>query len=296
MKVLGVAAAGAVELLLDAAVVTPKRLGVGVEEEDVVEFVVLLGLLAIKENAGLGAAAESVAPCPKVKAGFGASAVDDTLLSAGFPKLKVGAGSSVGALGLLKVKPPDAAGAESAFLAAPPKRNAAGTEGAGASFSSGFPKVKAGADASLFDCKDPNVELSCVVAKLGLPNRLNTEAGAVVAVVVELVFVDAMSFDDASLSFLSDGEVEVKVIEDKGVVVMFDVFSSGFDTPKVKPPLDELLSVLDDPIPNTIPPAPNLDSEPAAFCSDFLSSLEEVPNLKPSDELPNLNPEEAVLS
>lgn len=43
------------------------------------------------------------------------------------------------------------------------------------------------------------------------------------------------------------------------------VFSSGFDSPKVKPPLDELLSVLDDPVPKTIPPlAPNLNPEPAA--------------------------------
>lgn len=76
-----------------------------------------------------------------------------------------------------------------------------------------------------------------------------------------------------------------------------DVFSSGFDSPKVKPPLGELFSVLDDPVPNAIPPlAPNLNPEPVAGSSDFLSSLEAAPNLKPSDELPNLNPDEAVKS
>lgn len=88
----------------------------------------------------------------------------------------------------------------------------------------------------------------------------------------------------------------MKVTEVEVVVVVSDVFSSGFDNPKVKPPL-ELLSVLDDPVPNAIPPlAPNLNPEPVAGWSDFLSSLEAVPNLKPSDELPNLNPDEAVVS
>lgn len=82
----------------------------------------------------------------------------------------------------------------------------------------------------------------------------------------------------------------MKLTEDE--VVVSDIFSSGFDSPKVKPPLEAVLSVLDDPVPNTIPPlAPNLNPEPAAGWSDFLSSLEAVPNLKPSDELPNLNPE-----
>lgn len=81
------------------------------------------------------------------------------------------------------------------------------------------------------------------------------------------------------------------------VVVVSDIFSSGFDNPKVMPPLEELLSVLDDPVPNTIPPlVPNLNPEPVAGGSDFLSSLEATPNLKPSDELPNLNPDEAVVS
>lgn len=90
----------------------------------------------------------------------------------------------------------------------------------------------------------------------------------------------------------------MKLTEDEVVVVVSsDVFSSGFDSPKVKPTLEGLLSVLDDPVPNTIPPlAPNLNPEPIAGWSDFLSSPGAAPNLKPSDELPNLNPEEAAVS
>lgn len=87
----------------------------------------------------------------------------------------------------------------------------------------------------------------------------------------------------------------MKLTEDE-VGVVSDIFSSGFDSPKVKPPLGELLSVLDDPVPKTIPAAPNLNPDPVAGWSDFVSSLEAVPNLKPSDGLPNLNPEEAVVS
>lgn len=85
MKVLGAAegAGAGVELLL----VVPNRLGVGVEDDEVVEFVVVVvGLLPINENAGFGAAAGSVALCPKVKEGFGVSEVDVSLLSAGLPK------------------------------------------------------------------------------------------------------------------------------------------------------------------------------------------------------------------
>lgn len=80
-------------------------------------------------------------------------------------------------------------------------------------------------------------------------------------------------------------------------MVVSAVFSSGFESPNVKPPFEELLSVLDEPVPNTIPAlVPNLKPGAAADWSDFLSSREEVPNLKPSDELPNLNPDEAVVS
>lgn len=76
-------------------------------------------------------------------------------------------------------------------------------------------------------------------------------------------------------------------------VVGGGVLSSGLVTPKLKP---LLLSVLDDPVPNTTPLVPNLNSEAAAGWSDVFSSFEEVPNLKPSEEPPNLKPEEAALS
>lgn len=95
------------------------------------------------------------------------------------------------------------------------------------------------------------------------------------------------------MKLTEDEEVVVVVV----VSVVSDVLSSGFDSPKVNPPLEELLSVLDDPVPNTIPPlVPNLDQPAAGSGFDFLSSLEAVPNLKPSDELPNLNPDAAVVS
>lgn len=113
-------------LVVAAVVVVPNRLGVGVVDDEVVESMVLVGLVAIKVNAGFGVAEESVALCPKVKEGFGASAVDVSLLSAGLPKLKAGGGCSVGAMGLLKEKPPEGAGAgaASASLLAAPKRKA----------------------------------------------------------------------------------------------------------------------------------------------------------------------------
>lgn len=88
----------------------------------------------------------------------------------------------------------------------------------------------------------------------------------------------------------------MKGIEDEEVVEVTDVFSSGFDSPIVNPPLEELLSVLEDPVPNTIPPlTPNLNPEPAAGWSDFWSSLEAAPNLKLLDELLNLNPDVVVV-
>lgn len=143
--------------------------------------------------------------------------------------------------------------------------------------------------------KDPKVEPPCValVAKFRSPNLENTDPAVVDFVVVELVFVDVVSCDDVVTSFFtSEEEGGVKVAEAEEVVVVSDVFSSGFDSPKVKPPLEELLSVLDDPVPNTIPPlTPNLNPAPAAGWSDFLSSPGPPPN-----ELPNLKPDEAVVS
>lgn len=78
------AAAGAEVLLL-----FPNKVGAGAEV--VVEEVVFgVGLLAIKEKAGLGAAVESAVLCPKANTGLGGSVVDGSLLSAGLPKVKVG--------------------------------------------------------------------------------------------------------------------------------------------------------------------------------------------------------------
>lgn len=140
-----------------------------------------------------------VALCTKVKEGFGASAVVVSLLSADLPKVNAGGGCAVGALGLSKEKPPKVAGAASPSLVAALKRMAASF------FSSGFPKLNVGAASSLSACKDPNIEPPCVVvgAKLGSPNLPNTDPVVVVVVVVELVFTDMVSFDDATLSLFS---------------------------------------------------------------------------------------------
>lgn len=80
------------------------------------------------------------------------------------------------------------------------------------------------------------------------------------------------------------------------VEVLSVLFSSGFESPNVKVPFEELFSVLEEPVPKTIPPLfPNLNPA-GAGCSDLLSSLDVVPNLMPSDGIPNLNPEVAVES
>lgn len=292
------------ELLL--LVVEPlNKFGVGVEEGSVVESVV--GLLTIKENAGFGAAGESVPVCPKVKVGFGASAEVVSLLSAGLPKANTGAGGCVCEPSLPKENPPveGAAGAASASLLVPPKTKADEAEAADSFFSSGFPKVNVGALGCLSVCTEPNVAPPCgvvvvevVVAKLGSPSLPKTEPVVLVVVVDKLVSVDVM-LEDVTLSLFSSEETGgVMLTEDEVVVVVVsDVFSSGFAIPKVKPLLDELLSLLDNPVPNTIPPLVlNLDQPAAGSGSDFLSSEGAAPNLKPSDELPNLNPDVAVVS
>lgn len=88
----------------------------------------------------------------------------------------------------------------------------------------------------------------------------------------------------------------MKQTEDEVWGVASDVFSSGFDSSSEVKPLLEELSVLDDPVSNTMPLlVPNLNPEAVAGGSDFLSSLEAAPNLKPSDELLNLKPDEAVV-
>lgn len=235
--------------------------------------------------------------CPKLKVGFGASEVDVSLFSAGFPNVKAGGGCSVGALGFPKGKPPEGAGAGSvSFLAAPKTK----VDGAASVFfsSSGLPKVNVGAAGSLPACNDPNVELACCVldARFGSPSLPNTDP---LAVVVGLVLVDAVSIDDTALSlFSSEEERGVTKDEDVVVVMVSGVFSAVVGSPKVKPLLEEeLLSVLDNSLLKATPLLPpNLNSVPAAGWSDVLSSLDAAPNLKPSEEPPNLNPDEEVVS
>lgn len=215
------------------------------------------------------------------------------------PNEKTGGGCSAGALGFPKVKPPLAAGAGAAFtsLLAPPNTKPDGAGDWEASFSSGFPKVKVGAAGS-FVGNDPKIELACGAGATGdSPNLAKMEA-LVVAVVVVLageLASDTLSLVVTLLLFSCGAAAGGGVAQaDEGVVVVSGGLSSGLAAPKLKP---LLISVFDDPVPNTIPPLfPNLNPEAAAAGSDFLSSLEAVPNLKPSDEAANLNPEEAALS
>lgn len=250
----------------------------------------MLGLLARKEKAGVGAAVESAAVlCPKVKTGFGGSVVDGSLLSAGLPKVKVGA--SAGAEALPKEKPPveAAALAGSASLLAAPKMKADGT-GEGSLFSAGFPKVNAGAGVSFSAGRDPKV-VAPEVVEVAKPPNTDPEVGSLGR---EVLLSDSVVVEGAGLTLFSvvGGEgVKPTVAE---VEVLSVLFSSGFDSPNVKPPLDELFSVIEEPVPKTIPPLlPNLKPV-AAGSSVFFSSVDVVPNLIPSEGTPNLNPEEAV--
>lgn len=131
-----------------------------------------------------------------MKEGFAASAADVPLLSAGFPKVYAGGGCSVGALGLLKEKPPEIAGAgvASASLLAAPKRKLDGADVVALCF---LNMVNMEAPGALSTCNDPKVELLCgvVVAKFGSPNFAKMDPVVVVAVLV--------SFDGATLSLFS---------------------------------------------------------------------------------------------
>lgn len=64
------------------------------------------------------------------------------------------------------------------------------------SLSSFFPKENAGAAGSLFACNDPKAALPCN-ALVASPNLPNTDPAEVVVVIV-LLLVDVMSFDDVS--------------------------------------------------------------------------------------------------
>lgn len=265
----------------------PNRLGAGVGVVVDVESVV--GLLARKEKAGVGAAVESAVPCPKVKTGFGGSVVDGSLLSAGLPKVKVGV--SAGAEGLPKEKPPveAAAGAGSVSLLAAPNMNADGT-GDGSFFSAGFPKVNVGAGISFSAGREPKV-VAPEDVEVAKPPNTEPEVGSLGR---EVLLSDSVVVEGAGLVLFSGVGAEGVKPTVAEVEVLSVLFSSGFDSPKVKAPLEESIALLEEPVPKTIPPPfPNLNAG-AAGSSDFLSSVEVVPNLMPSEEPPNLNPEEAV--
>lgn len=241
--------------------------------------------------------------CPKVKAGLGGSAAVVSVVSADLPNEKMGGACSAGALGFPKVKPSVAArtGAPLVSLLAPPKTKLDGAgEGATSFFSSGFPKVNVGAAGSLLVCNDPKMEPACGAgaAVLGSPNLVKMEP--LVVVVAAAASGAGLAFDVALLgvavlSLFSSGGAGVALMDDVGAGLVGGL-SSGFVTPKLKPPL---FSVPEDPVPNMAPPLPpNLNPEAAAAAgwSDFLLSLAVVPNLKPPEEPPNLNPEEAAPS
>lgn len=124
-KVLVGAGAGAREVVVGV----PKRLGVELEEVEVLEE------LAIKLSVGFGADISAIL-CPKVNDGFGGSAV----VSAGLPNVNEGLGRSFGGSCLPKAKP-NVCGVD--FSASLTALNNSAPEGKEVSFfSSGFPKAK----------------------------------------------------------------------------------------------------------------------------------------------------------
>lgn len=218
-----------------------------------------------------------VALCPKVNEGLGASeAAGVSLFSAVLPNTDE-------ALALSKTKPPKEDGAAGATAA--PSFAAAPNRGVGVSlFSSGFPKVNVGAADEGPKVAPPG---AVEVVRLGSPNLLNTD--------VEVVEVPSLC------SWVETGGVEVVVEGEEAAAAANDGLSSGFDSPKVKAPLEALFSALVDVAPNaTLPPTPNLNpgvvAAAAGGCSAFFSSLAAAPNLKLPDEPPNLNPEEGAAS
>lgn len=165
-------------------------------------------ILALKQLQQYQCFVSPEALCPKVKEGFGASAVVVSLSPADLPKVNAGEGCSVGALGLPKEKSPEVAvvAAASPSLCTALKRKVDGAEEVvSSSFPSGFAKVNVGAHGSLSASEDPNVEPPCgvEVAKLGSPNLPNTDPLVLVVVGAQLVFIDMLLFDDATLSLFS---------------------------------------------------------------------------------------------
>lgn len=108
---------------------------------------------------------------------------------------------------MLKEKPPTVAGAgvaSGSLLEELNKNVEAAAEEVASFFSSGLPKLNAGAAGSISaDDVDPKVEppSGAVVVKLGSPSCPNTEPAEVEVVVV--VLVDVVSVDDAPPSLFS---------------------------------------------------------------------------------------------
>lgn len=154
----------------------PNKLGAGVVVEAVLE------VLAMKPKAG--AELVSVALCPKLNEGLGASAAGVAATSAGLPKLKLGLSCSFGGSGLLKEKPPkEGAGEASDSLLAAANRNPEVIDGA--SFTSGFPKVNEGAAGS-FSAGAPKAEppRDAAVVELDSVGVPNTGAVAVLTLAI----------------------------------------------------------------------------------------------------------------
>lgn len=173
-------------------------------------------------------------------------------------------------------------------LLAPPKMNADGA-GDASFFSAGFPKLNAGADVSFSADSDPK-EAAPDVVEVAIPPNTEPDVGSLM---VPVLLSDTVVVEGARLSlFSSDGAEGVNPTAAE-VEVLSELFSSCFDSPNVKLPLEELFSVLEESVPKTILLLPNLNPE-AAGCSVLLSSLDTVPNLMPSDEIPNLNPDDVV--
>lgn len=196
-------------------------------------------LLAMKPNAGFGVdAAASVALCPKLKGALGVSA-GASLLSAGFPNVKLGWAGSLGGSGLLKEKPIDGAGEPSASFTAALKRNPEVTDSS--FFSSGFPNVKEGVGSSFSaTAATPKVAPPSVVEVRpgsASPRMPNTGAAA------EVVVQDVLSAEDDpfSLSWEAAGKLKVVLVVE--------------EEEKEKPASEGLLfSLLVPPLPSATPP------------------------------------------
>ena len=258
--------------------------------------------------------------CPKLNAAFGPSATA-SLLSAGFPKVKLGWADSWGGSAALKEKPPiDGAGELSASFPLKPNPDD--------SFSSGFPNVKEGAGRSF----SADVGAPKAAPPSGVEVRLGSAAARLPnsgAAPVDVPSVDVPSVDGDPFSFLS-WEAAGKPNEKpptKALLLWPELQLPSADpplTPNVNPPVlggsafvSSLAAAAEEPPPNLNPPllvdmsdkvppnlnppeeedseggAPNLNPPAEALVDE--ESVRLPPNWKPapevdSDEVPNLNP------